>query len=106
MPKELYFVKQRIKKKTKSKPVVSGNNQSLSGKHLPQAEIGEQLKQLEEREQVLGESEEEEGGAKTEDEYYDEEIEEEEGDYQQTYFDPGDDFGGDEDDALEDGPSY
>lgn len=38
-----------------------------------------------------------------EDEVYDEEIEEEEGDYQLSYFDPGEDFVADEDDALEDG---
>jgi len=36
---------------------------------------------------------------------YDEE-QEEEGDYQLTYFDDGEDYGGDEDDNLDDGPCY
>ena len=97
MPKELHFVKRKPARKTAD---------HLSKKNL--LEIGERLKRLEEREETVtaaGESEDDEG-VRTEDEYYDEEIEEEEGDYQQTYFDPGDGFGADDDDAIDDGPSY
>ena len=39
-------------------------------------------------------------------EFYDEEIEEEDTDYNATYFDNGEDYGGDEEDALDDGPYY
>lgn len=89
----------------------SSNNsaKNISNKEVttaPPVEIGERLKQLEEKEKVTVESEDDDGGAKTEDEYYDEEIEEELGDYQQSYFDPGDEFDNDEDDTLEDGPLY
>ena len=37
---------------------------------------------------------------------YNEEIEEEDIDYNVTYFDNGEDYGGDEDDVLEEGPCY
>ena len=108
MPKELHF----IKRKTVSKltPIIQiPETERHSSNHrgpVPQVEIGERLKQLEEKEGVIIESEDDDGGVRTEDEY-DEEIEEEQGDYQQSYFDPGDEFSIDaEDDALEDGPSY
>ena len=50
-----------------------------------------------------GEGEEGEGVAE---EVYEEEIEEEDTDYNMTYFDNGEDYGGDEDETLEEGPCY
>ena len=66
-------------------------------------DLERRLDQLEKEEQTGSEGEV--TGGETEEEY-DEEVEEEEGDYQQTYFDPGDEYAVDEDDALDDGPSY
>lgn len=93
LPKQLHFdTKRTIKKKTPAKI-----NTTLSKKVL------ENLSSLVEKEEASGESEEEDGHV-TEDDYYDEEMEEETGDYQLTYFDPGD---GDDDEAdAPDGPSY
>ena len=53
-----------------------------------------------------GEEGEGEGEEALVEEFYDEEIEEEDTDYNVTYFDNGEDYGGDEEDALEDGPYY
>lgn len=55
-----------------------------------------------------GEAEEEgeEGEGEAEEEFYDEEIEEEDTDYNMTYFDNGEEYGGNESDALEEGPCY
>ena len=50
--------------------------------------------------------EEKEGEEGAMEEFYDEEIEEEDTDYNVTYFDNGEDYGGDEEDALEEGPYY
>ena len=47
-----------------------------------------------------------EGEGEEVEEVYDEEIEEEDTDYNVTYFDNGEDYGGDEDDVLEEGPCY
>ena len=53
------------------------------------------------------EGEEREGEeAEAEEEIYDEEIEEEGTDYNLSYFDNGEDYGGNESDALEEGPCY
>ena len=49
---------------------------------------------------------EKEGEGEEVEEVYDEEIEEEDTDYNVTYFDNGEDYGGDEDDVLEEGPCY
>ena len=49
--------------------------------------------------EVKGEEEGEEGEeGEAEEEYYDEEVEEEDTDYNLSYFDNGEDYGGDEDD--------
>lgn len=103
MPKELHFAKRKVIKPKKPSTDIKDKLHSTT-------EISERLNQLEKKEQVLqqvaAESEDDEGVKTDLEEYYDEEIEEEEGDYQQSYFDPGDEFGVDEDDALDDGPSY
>ena len=121
IPKELHL--HRAKKKTKRlqkfqpKAVprtmtnISASEQSGSadgGEEKKQQErrsvdLERRLEQLEKEEQTGSEGEV--TGGETEEEY-DEEVEEEEGDYQQTYFDPGDEYAVDEDDALDDGPSY
>lgn len=108
MPKELHFVKRKSRKSIKSMKV---STPSIDHTHTV-TDISTRLNQLEEKEQSSGvgvgttgtaDSDDEEGVADQGEEYYDEEVEEEEGDYQQTYFDPGDEFGVDEDDALDDG---
>ena len=100
MPKELHFVKRK-------KTVPTSVKKSQTATTLTQTgEIGDKLKKLEEKEGVVTTIESEEDERLTEDEHYDEEVEEEEGDYNQTYFDPGDEFAMDEEDALDDGPSY
>ena len=101
MPKELHFVKRKKTVPTSAKP----KNQTAS-KLEQTGEIGDKLKQLEEKEGVVTIIESEDDERLTEDEHYDEEVEEEAGDYNQTYFDPGDEFALDEEDALDDGPSY
>lgn len=54
-----------------------------------------------------GDEEEGEGeGEEVTEEVYDEEIEEEDTDYNVTYFDNGEDYGGEEEEALEEGPCY
>ena len=53
-----------------------------------------------------GEGEGEEGEGVVAEEVYEEEIEEEDTDYNMTYFDNGEDYGGDEDKTLEEGPCY
>ena len=60
------------------------------------------LSKLEQLEKTGNNTEEGNEEEVVDDEVYDEEIEEEEGDYQLSYFDPGEDFVVDEDDALED----
>ena len=52
------------------------------------------------------EGEGEEGEGEVEEEVYDEEVEEEDTDYNMSYFDNGEDYGGNESDALEEGPCY
>lgn len=52
------------------------------------------------------EEEEEKEVEEEAEEFYDEEIEEEDTDYNVTYFDNGEDYGGDEEDVLEEGPCY
>ena len=58
------------------------------------------------REKGEGEEEGEEGEGEVEEVFYDEEIEEEDTDYNMTYFDNGEDYGGNESDAPEEGPCY
>ena len=109
MPKELQFTKKPKKHKltplTKQgrKKLKMSSNKETNNDTQTKSKLSDQLNRLVEHDEPA--ESEEEGGIITEDEY-DEEIEEEEGDYQLTYFDPGDDFGGDEDDNLDDGPSY
>jgi DNA-directed RNA polymerase III subunit RPC7 len=62
-------------------------------------------------ESVMKEKEEEEGDGEEgeiegEEEIYDEVVEEEDTDYNITYFDNGEDYGGNESDAVEEGPCY
>lgn len=75
------------------------------------SQLGVRFEQLEKTERVGPGAAETESGNEEEDvvgeeEYYDEEIEEEGTDYNMTYFDNGEDFGGEDDDGLEDGPYY
>ena len=97
LPKQLHFDKSRARKRDCA--ARKSSKRSIHDKKLI-----EKLSTLAEEEgEGSGESEGEDGNV-TEDDFYDEELEEETGDYQLTYFDPGD---GDDDeaDAL-DGPSY
>ena len=52
------------------------------------------------------EGEEKEGEEELEEEVYEEEIEEEDTDYNLSYFDNGEEYGGNESDGLEEGPCY
>lgn len=109
IPKELHFQCAKKKRKiiVKKKQHKTGLQNLAKGSQNITGEDGvdmtQRLEQLEKEEQTGSEGEV--TGGETEEEY-DEEVEEEEGDYQQTYFDPGDEYAVDEDDALEDGPSY
>lgn len=88
IPKELLTVSRHKAKQAKKRKVrITNNNLAV-----------DQLKE----ESSENESGEEQPPADT---LYDEE-QEEEGDYQLTYFDDGEDYGGDEDDNLDDGPCY
>lgn len=89
IPKELLTVSRHKAKQAKKRKVRITNNNNLAV---------DQLKE----ESSENESGEEQPPADT---LYDEE-QEEEGDYQLTYFDDGEDYGGDEDDNLDDGPCY
>ena len=74
-----------------------------------EAKLNKTFEYFEKKEQREGENEsggEEEGEVIEDDDYYDEEIEEEGTDYNLTYFDPGEEYGLDDDDALEEGPYY
>lgn len=118
VPKELHIQVAKKPKRLQFKPTVSSQrlvtNASLvekgqvNGRQQKRDQVGSvdvsgRLEQLEKEEQTGSEGEV--TGGETEEEY-DEEVEEEEGDYQQSYFDPGDEYGVDEDDNLDDGPSY
>ena len=73
----------------------------------PLAELDEKIVQAKEDKEEEGKGHEETGEGEGEgDEFYDEEIEEEDTDYNVAYFDNGEDYGGDEEDALEEGPCY
>ena len=72
-----------------------------TGVHVASS-IDNTLSKLEEMEKTGANTEEGTEEELVDDEVYDEEVEEEEGDYQLSYFDPGEDFVVDEDDALED----
>ena len=76
---------------------------TFEGKEDNPAKLGKRLDRLESLEQS-GESEQ--SGEETTEEVYEEEEEEEGTDYNLTYFDNGEDYGGGEDDALEDGPVF
>ena len=111
LPKELHL-ERKIKKKTienTKKPKLTIVNQSKDNTLLVKPVLANELDLLGEQETS---EEPETTGAnsddqKEEDEYYDEEFEEEEGDYQLTYFDPGDDLVGDDEDNLDEtGGSY
>ena len=105
LPRELQIQSSTKKKKrlATSKRYSSGNNVSTGTTGTKAADVTGRLEQLDKDEQTGSEGEM--TGGETEEEY-DEEVEEEAGDYQQSYFDPGDEYAVDEDDALEDGPSY
>ncbi|XP_002730860.1 DNA-directed RNA polymerase III subunit RPC7-like [Saccoglossus kowalevskii] len=106
LPQEL---KIRVRRLHKSRAAVNPTLPiSRKTKALSHEEIEKKLQNLEHKEesQTVEENEEEKEGEEEEEEYYDE-IDEEEGtDYNATYFDNGEDFGLDEDDALDDGPVY
>lgn len=69
-------------------------------------DINKQFEHLERTEQAEADNESGEEAWTGDDEYYDEEIQEEGTDYNVSYFDNGEEYGGDEDDALEEGPCY
>lgn len=95
LPKELHL---RIKK-TK---IAGGRKETGKGAPVEKL-IDLDLLDKQEKEEGKGTSDNEEEEEQMEEgAEYDEDMDEEEGDYQLTYFDPGDDFGGDEDDNLGD----
>ena len=114
-PRELHLsCRRRLRSASRYNPLVSKSrgqrSSSTLSKSLVQAETGVQiassvdntLSKLEELEKTGNNTEEGNEEEVVEEEVYDEEVEEEEGDYQLSYFDPGEDFVVDEDDALED----
>lgn len=110
VPQELHINVATTKKKDKAlrakraaKHSLAKSKASTGDQVVEGGEVSKHLDQLEKDEQTGSEGEG--TGGETEEEY-DEEVEEEEGDYQQTYFDPGDEYAADEDDALEEDPSY
>nr|XP_054754333.1 DNA-directed RNA polymerase III subunit RPC7-like [Lytechinus pictus] len=108
-PKELKMVSRKArppKSKSSAKPSLSTARVSK----IANEEVIKKLDELEKKEDGTksGEEdeEEEEGqGEEDEEEYYDEEEQEEGTDYISNYFDPGEDYI-DEDDGLDDGPTY
>lgn len=74
----------------------------------PEEPITKKLEVLEKKESTGNESPKEEDEVFSDDEYYDEEIEEEGTDYNLTYFDNGEEYGGEDDEPLEekDGAYY
>ena len=109
LPKELHL-KRKIKKKTienTKKPKLTIVNQSTDNTLLTKPNELNILAEQETTEAVEATGFNSDDQEEVEDEDYDEEFEEEEGDYQLTYFDPGDDVGGDDEDNLDDtGGSY
>ena len=115
-PKELHLSRRRRPQSTpRYNPLVSSSraqrSSSTLSESLSQPEAGgvhivgsveKTLSKLEELEKTGTNMEEGNEDEVVDEEVYDEEIEEEEGDYQVSYFDPGEDFVVDEDDALED----
>ena len=69
-------------------------------------DLDKQFERLEKTEQAEADNESGDEAWTGDDEYYDEEVHEEGTDYNVSYFDNGEDYGGDEDDALEEGPCY
>ena len=71
-----------------------------------EASLSKKFEQLEKTEETEAENESGEDAWTGDEEYYDEEGQEEGTDYNMSYFDNGEQYGGDEDDALEEGPCY
>ncbi|XP_053331102.1 DNA-directed RNA polymerase III subunit RPC7-like [Spea bombifrons] len=101
LPRELK-IKVRKVKKEKSSIVLPKHKQKLP---LDKEEIIKKLENLEKKEEEVSSEEEEEnkeeGEEKEEEEEYDEEEHEEETDYIMSYFDNGEEFGGDSDDNMD-----
>lgn len=79
------------------------SNTNLRYRLDPLAKLDEAVGNVKEEKEEDEEKEGEEGAME---EFYDEEIEEEDTDYNVTYFDNGEEYGGEEEDALEEGPYY
>lgn len=71
-----------------------------------EANLSKKFEELERTEETEADNESGEDVWTGDDEYYDEEGQEEGTDYNMSYFDNGEQYGGDEDDALEEGPCY
>lgn len=111
LPKEL---KIRVRKpkdaRTSSsvKPNIPGKKASTSKESA--VEVAKKLEDLEKKENEMKSGDEEENDENEEeyedDERYDEEDQEEGTDYISSYFDPGEEYAENEDDGMDDGPTY
>lgn len=111
-PAELKPDLSKKKRKAAHPPSAKKLKLDIPQQEFSQTLIGDSDNVVQSKQEQVGEDDKEEEGEENQEEEaveYDEEEEEEEGDYTANYFDDGgEDYGGDEDDALEDkdGPCY